>query len=366
VTNLMTASQQWSVRPDDQRFLALDDLAEAVRRRRTLSHDKHLGLDSLSLDYDQSGDLYLAGHNGARVAFTHWSFGQLASLLRVPAAYLRSLPAPLAKLNLAYALEATDAGRQEARLLYTYAPAEGRTGEVRAFTSPSYGRIWDSQVVDAVRHINQDDRWHVPLQAYGGINSKQATTLYPSDRDVFIFLVDEARPIAIDGQTYFRGFITWNSEVGKATFGLQTFLYSSVCANRIIWGARDVEELRIRHTHLAPDRFIEQARPALVAMSESSPRPIVEAIQRAKQTRVGRTVAEVEQWLAGKGFGRCEAKVTLTLAERGGDSGSSGDPTNLWDIVQGGTAAARAIGHTDDRLEQERKWSALLRTEVVA
>jgi len=96
--------------------------------------------------------------------------------------------------------------------------------------------------------LNCATRW--TGKAYDGVNSKRATTLYASDCDVFIFLVNEARPIDVDGQTYFRGFYTWNSEVGKATFGRASFLYSYVCANRIIWGARDVEELRIRHTHL--------------------------------------------------------------------------------------------------------------------
>ena len=52
------------------------------------------------------------------------------------------------------------------------------------------------------------------------------------------------------------------------------------------------------------------------------------------------------------------------MTARGGDTGSSGDPTNVWDLVQGGTAAARAIGHTDTRLESERRWSGLLRETV--
>jgi hypothetical protein len=47
----------------------------------------------------------------------------------------------------------------------------------------------------------------------------------------------------------------------------------------------------MRHTSLAPDRFVEQAQPALVAMSEASPQPILEAIWTAKATRVGKTVA---------------------------------------------------------------------------
>jgi hypothetical protein len=51
----------------------------------------------------------------------------------------------------------------------------------------------------------------VPLKAYNGVNNTSATTLYASDRDVFVFLVDEARPIELDGQTYFRGFYTWGT-----------------------------------------------------------------------------------------------------------------------------------------------------------
>lgn len=40
----------------------------------------------------------------ALIAPTHWSFGQLASLVGAPAAYLRQLPAPLAGINLQYGL----------------------------------------------------------------------------------------------------------------------------------------------------------------------------------------------------------------------------------------------------------------------
>jgi hypothetical protein len=361
---LDAASRQWATRPDDERFLTLDELAAAVSVRRDLSVASDVRLDSLAISNDADGDLLLTSPHGQPVAFTNWSFGQLASLVGSPASYLRKLPAPLARVNLEWGLEGTHAGQEQASLLYQ-PPTEAATdGQVRAFTSTTYGRIWDVDVVHAVQRINQDDRWQVPLKAYDGQNSKRATTLYASDRDVFVFLVDEGRPIAVDDQTYFRGFYVWNSEVGKATFGLASFLYSYVCANRIIWGARDVEELRIRHTHLAPERFVEQAQPALVAMSEASPQPIVQAIQKAKSTRVGKTVAEVEAWLATKGFGRAESKLAVNLAERGTDTGSSGDPTNVWDLVQGGTAAARAIGHADTRLENERRWSGLLRETV--
>jgi len=47
--------------------------------------------------------LQLPDSNGL-VALTHWSFGQLTSLVGAPAAYLRELPAPLAAINVQYGL----------------------------------------------------------------------------------------------------------------------------------------------------------------------------------------------------------------------------------------------------------------------
>lgn len=369
-STLTAASAQWASRPDDQRFLTLDALSDAVARRRQLSHDRVLRMDTLSLGHDDH-NLFLSGHNGAAVHFTHWSFGQLAASVGAPAAYLRKLPPAVAEINLEYGLKFGGAAREESKLLYTYGDDGRPVGEARAFTSPTYGRIWDQQIVDAVRRMNADGRWTVPTPfktadgsrtSDGFVVDKRSTTLYASDRDVFMFLVDERNPILVDDQAYFRGFYTWNSEVGKATFGVSTFLYSYVCANRIIWGAHDVEELRIRHTASAPDRFIEEATPALMALSDSSPQPIINAIRKAKETKIADKPSQVEKWLAEKGFGKLEAATGIALAARGGDTGSSGDPTNVWDLVQGGTAAARAITHQDSRLELEKKWSALLST----
>lgn len=371
MTNLMAASNQWATRPDDQRFRTLEDLAAAVESRYELSHERNnLNLRSLHLDYDDNNNLFMRGHNGASVQFTNWSFGQFSTLVGAPAGYLRKLPAPLAKLNLEYQLESGTTSRDDVKLLYTYGVDGLATGEARAFTSTTYGRIYDRQIVNAIQNMNADGRWTVPTpfkRADGSgdvapfVVDKRSTTFYASDRDVFIFLVDEQRPIEVDGQAYFRGFYVWNSETGYATFGLASFLYSYVCANRIIWDAREVKELRIKHSKNAPERFIEQAAPALAAMSEASAQPIIDVIHEAKATRLGKTVAEVEKWLASKGFGRYESQKATILAAQGGDTGSSGDPTNLWDVIQGGTAAARQIAHADTRTKVEREWSSLLR-----
>ena len=85
---------------------------------------------------------------------------------------------------------------------------------LRSLTSPNYGRIWDIQVVEAVERVNHDGMWKVPAASYSASNPKRATTLYASDRDVFIFLVDPDHPIEVGDDILFRGFYTWNSEVG--------------------------------------------------------------------------------------------------------------------------------------------------------
>jgi hypothetical protein len=110
---------------------------------------------------------------------------------------------------------------------------------VRSLTSTTYGRIWDEDVVKSVIRMNTDGRWKVPAASYTNANPKRATTLYASDRDVFVFLVDPDHPIEVPGESgpLFRGFFLSNSEVGSATCSLTCFLYRYVCDNRIVWGA---------------------------------------------------------------------------------------------------------------------------------
>ena len=113
---------------------------------------------------------------------------------------------------------------------------ELRAGEVRLsdlreqLTGPD-GRIWDHELVAAVMKIAGngvgDTRWKVPgVLDWATMThnpfvdvTKDTTTLYASDRDVFLFLVDDTNPIEAgrlaDGSPdlFFRGFHCWNSEV---------------------------------------------------------------------------------------------------------------------------------------------------------
>ena len=197
-------SSEWFSRPADERYLSLSDLFAAVRGRTERSRTRTV--ESAAIRVEASRDdaerltLMLPGAD-APIAPTHWSFGQLASLVGAPAAYLRQLPAPLAGINLQYGLTA-----HRAEQVKTLEIDDGRI-ELRAVTGPDYGRIYDHELVAAVQRIagdgTGDTRWKVPgvLDWSTGIYNprvdvtRDTTTLYASDRDVFLFLVDDLNPI---------------------------------------------------------------------------------------------------------------------------------------------------------------------------
>jgi hypothetical protein len=156
-------SSEWFSRPDDERYLSLSDLYGAVRSRAARASartvESRLVRVEASRDDAARMTLIVPGRD-APVAPTHWSFGQLCSLVSAPAGYLRDLPAPLAAINLQHGLLS-----HRGELVKTLEAEDGRV-ELRAVTGPDYGRIWDHELVAAVMKIAGDGigdtRWKVP------------------------------------------------------------------------------------------------------------------------------------------------------------------------------------------------------------
>jgi hypothetical protein len=364
-------SSEWFSRPADERFLSLSDLFASVRGRAERSRTRTV--ESAAIRVEASRD------NADRLALmlpdsetptvpTHWSFAQLASLVGAPAAYLRQLPAPLAGVNLQYGLTAHRA--EQIKTLET----DDERAELRAVTGPDYGRIYDHELVAAVQRIAGDGvgdtRWKIPgvLDWSTGVYNprvdvtRDTTTLYASDRDVFLFLVDDLNPIEAgrlpDGSPdlFFRGFYCWNSEVGAETLGIASFYLRAVCQNRNIFGVEDFQEIAIRHSKYAASRFAAEAKPALTRFANSSPAPFVNSIKAARAQIVARSDEDRADFLRKRGFSRSDtAKIIETvLAEEGHP------PTSLFDFVQRITAVARGKTHQDARLDLEAQAKKLL------
>ncbi|MDY7096580.1 MAG: DUF932 domain-containing protein [Pseudomonadota bacterium] len=364
-------SSEWFSRPDDERYLSLSELYASVKGRAERSRTRTVESAAIRVEAHRDDPENLAlilPEAEAPVAPTHWSFGQLASLVSAPAAYLRQLPAPLAGINLQYGLTS-----HRAEQIKTLETEDGRT-ELRAVTGPDYGRIYDHELVAAVQKIagngTGDTRWKVPgtLDWSSGVYNpmvditKDTTTLYASDRDVFLFLVDDMNPIEAgklpDGSPdlYFRGFYCWNSEVGAKTLGIASFYLRAVCQNRNLWGVEDFQEISIRHSKYAANRFAHEAAPALTRFADSSPRPFVEGIRAARERIVARNDDDRTDFLRRRGFSKAETAriVETVLAEEGRP------PESVFDFVQGITAVARSKPQQDARLDMEGKAKKLL------
>ena len=61
--------------------------------------------------------------------------------------------------------------------------------------------------------------------------------------------------MAGDKAPLYRGAIYWNSEVGASVLGCMFFYYNAMCGNHIIWGASEVNEVRVRHVGSPMERM---------------------------------------------------------------------------------------------------------------
>ena len=92
-------SSEWFSRPDDERYLSLQELYAAVRARADRATARTVESRAIRVEARRDDaerlELIVPGRE-TPVTPTHWSFGQLCSLVGAPSSYLRDLPAPLA------------------------------------------------------------------------------------------------------------------------------------------------------------------------------------------------------------------------------------------------------------------------------
>lgn len=376
---LMRASQQWASRPADERFLDLDVMLADQQARRERSTQKAISsrrLECRAVECEDEkgqktfGDLVvLDKETNESAAPTHWAFNQLSQLAGAPPKYLRSLPTPIVQdcinWGLRFNREIKDVG------IMTRKPVEFSNVETRdegmsaaeeyaalmAATGPNYGRVWNYEIVENVRRVfgnGRDGAFRIPGEFGKDVPiTKQNTTLYAGDRDCFIFLADEKNKIEIpdrrNGEPGFlsRGFFVWNSEVGSTSLGVAMFLFDYACLNRMVWGTLDYQEVRIRHTASAPDKFVDEIAPALLALHDRPAGPIVEAVKKAKAARI---TDDVNEWLS-KRYSARNAALYMALHEE-----EEGRPIEtLYDVSTAITAYARGVNWQDDRVALERE-----------
>lgn len=364
---LMQASKQWSSRPDDERFTSLTALHADVTDQRERSKGKVVPAKTLHFaPYDDAGMAGLTVSGAAGKAFfpTHWSFGQLATLAKAPAGYLRTLPSAIAADNLNYGMQFAREVDDVGVLL-----EQNGVATMRAATGPTYGRVWNSDITAELTRRFGDGTsgaWKVPGEFGKAVEvTKANTTLYKSDRDMFVFLADEQNRITIPNRrpsrggsdgSMARGFFMWNSEVGASTWGIAMFLFDYVCCNRIVWGASGYREVKIRHTSGAPDRWFNEVSPMLKAYAQASEEPIQAAFKAAQEAKLSARGQDLETFLKSRRYAANMAPKLQSVHKA-----EEGRPVEtIFDVVTALTAYARGVEYQDERVALERDAGKIL------
>lgn len=354
---------RWLVRPADKNYTTPGEMiADLAHRRQASTEVVYRGRD-LRVAFDRQGEMFLTRDENlwdyGDVALTHRSAGQLVTHFdpKPPMDYLRRLPVNIAGVLFQLGL---DTDTQDHKFLVV---PEGRVpgdptgyGELRAVTGTgSYGRIWDAEVAERVFQFAERGKFSVEGVEWDDSHGKRhhkTGRLSASDTGIHMTLISPETFSDGQGSTFARGVTVWNAEDGSKSLGGQMFCLDFSCTNRAIYGQSNLETFRFRHTTNAPLRFQREFLPALEAFTaHNSMAGFVEAVRKAKATRVGETVDDMEKWLNEVGKfqqNHVRQAMVLTRAETGRE------PQTVWDALYGLTAVARDRVNADDRLELEQ------------
>lgn len=354
MSELFAAHKQWFSRPDDERYRTLAEMHSVAEARHQASVASRVHINTLEWVAGQGErDLFLAGSKSMAVP-SNWAFSQACTYLDAPAAFLRRQPAPLVAENLNWASH--NAERQELVMLW----ANGPEGCVRCFSTPLYGRLWDSDVIAWLRQLTADETngWHRP---HAMDEDKRPSGYYLGDRNLFAFMVnDDVRIEDGSKEGLARGFFIWNSEVNQMSFGMRAFLYRYVCGNHIVWGAEDIFNLRMIHLGQGMSRHASREFQRVVnGYLTSSTEAEAAVIEGARKKAVAKTPEDAIDFLASKrvGFTQKDALEITVRAQVAGE-----DPTNLWALVNAATSMSQnKFTHADERNAFDKKASAMLR-----
>ena len=111
----------------------------------------------------------------------------------------------------------------------------------------------------------------------------------------------------IDGEAFAPGFFVWNSEVGRRSFGVQTFWLQAVCQNHIVWDAIEVVEFSRKHT-ASVTQFVSMrcggSWSALVQKRDQRKDAFAKVVAKAMQESLGEDADEALKILASHGINR--------------------------------------------------------------
>lgn len=348
-----TVFKQWATRPADERFASMEELSAHLHRQKATSRGAKGNIKSLKFTSNHDSIAIECGAFDRPIVPNNWMFGQLCTAISAPASYLRDLSPELATDCLNYSLRDLDDNKQVKLLLSD--TDEALIG--RAATGPDYGRIWNTDVLAMVNRLNDmsNGAFYAPWDW-----TKTFRSLFAGDRDMFVFMIDGGSIVDGGGERdqLYRGFYTWNSEVGRSTWGISMFLFQECCGNFQIWGQTQKVEIKMRHTKGAPMKFAEIYENLSKYLTAGTSDEVA-MIKRAKQFELPSNDDDRLKWVLDHDFTKAEARKGIESAEQ-----EIGECKNLWQLIDGLTMSSRSYAHMDARLDLDKRAGKLMELVV--
>lgn len=360
-SNLYGASAQWATRPPDERFWTVFEALESEGYRRSAETEMDWGNASVAQNDRSLGILRYPEYQF--LPFNSWSFGQLCSRLGAPAAFFRDRLSgrPDVVVNALTALRPSGSF-----------VAYSVDGAVRALTSERYSRIYNYDILSQISYYAKG--WGAPpaRPVPGETRTRIATAndvrfrgtdvglsikegdligpagIYLSDEDMYLFLVNPEPIGAPDGETLYRGVIVSNSEVGKASFRIESFFFRGVCGNHIIWDVRERQSLRVRHVGRANKRMYSDIRSSFNESPVIDVTPVAKAMYHTVGTKIDDIMNEVSKVSD-------LSKAIVTKALDAAVPALDGPKGSLWGIINGLTRVSQEEVNADRRHALDRE-----------
>jgi len=344
MANLNRASRELFARQADERFASLDDLADHCRNQSAASQEIWIPPRVLRTNSVDTDRLLLASDEQA-FQMNDWSFSQLCRLAGVGKDTVNRLSPDTASRVFA---ETLTGGEKPLQLFIQGTDGADALGRLRSIHAASYTRLANVELLDVIEEFSGDFQPPPP-----GVNG--GTGLYAGEQDCFLFLIDPAGWVEIEGESFAPGFFAWNSEVGRRSVGIQTFWYQRICANHLVWDARDVVELARKHTSGVRDALpeIRAAIEGLVRRRDERRDGFARAIRAAMGTKLGDEQDDVLAQLAKHGFSRALVREAMALVPP--FSGFT-----VFAMVDALTRVAGKLENAGDRTEADQKAASLL------
>lgn len=340
----------WRRRDPDREFRTVFNATTYLQDRMQRTDITYKSVQKMPIRSDQHG-VFIQGRE--RLDFTYLSFTQLCRILHNHPKCVRRYSPSIVQAMLTEELKQRYTGPSHHRVMTR--PEHGQQ-LLCAINGSTYGTIWDYEILAMVAEIDVLNQWVPPCEVLGA--GPQATTLYAGDDGLYCFLLDKARPIALDQEVAYAGVLLVNSEVGTHRFEVSSFVYLPHHDIRFPYRVEGIDSLLIRHSTFGPHRFAEAAPQILGRFKSFAPTQLEAHVKLARKQTLGRAKEKVIEVL------RTRFALTEKLAKEVVDTAEQhfNDFRSAWALVNALCVLARDKhgAKTSDRLPLERTAQRLL------